>query len=120
VLSWLTITLTLAAHFRLTRLVTDDTIAQPLREWGRRTSDWLGIFLECAWCCGLWIAAGLTALAYSFGESTWYRAGCIALGISWLYGIASQWLDAPPPTRRQEITLIHVDRGSVDRDTGRR
>ncbi|OIV35262.1 hypothetical protein BIV57_22515 [Mangrovactinospora gilvigrisea] len=114
-LPWLTIGLTIAAHFRLTRLITDDTLLQPLRDWGARTADWLGTLLECAWCAGLWIAAGLTALAYLVGETTWYRAACIALGISWLYGIASQWLDSPPPSRQQEITLIHVNR-----ETGRR
>lgn len=53
---------------RLTRLVTDDTITEPLRQ--RVAGRWpqAETFLRCPWCVSIWLAAGwagLSALAPS-------------------------------------------------------
>jgi hypothetical protein len=57
----------LAVH-RLTRLVTEDTITDPLRRpvLEERPESRLADFLTCPWCVSVWVAAGwltLTAAA---------------------------------------------------------
>lgn len=55
----------LAVH-RLTRLVTEDEVARPLRE--RLSGDGttrLAYFLTCPWCVSIWVAAGWAALTAS-------------------------------------------------------
>jgi len=98
--------LLLGAHFRLTRLLTDDTITRPLRDWCQRRADWLGTLAECYWCAGLWIAAALAPLAWWHGRSPWFEVPALALTVSWLYGITASWLDQPPPPRH---LYIHQD-----------
>ena len=110
-LTWQVLLLTIGLHFRLTRLITEDTITQPLRDWSAQINDWLGKLLDCGWCSGVWIAAGLVPLAWFEGDTTWYQIIALAGSISWLYGIAHQWLDEPPPDRTVHLT----HHGQIDR-----
>lgn len=55
------------AVYRLTRLVTVDTITDPWRSWltGAFTG-WLIELLVCGWCLSVWIAAGVVVLTWLF------------------------------------------------------
>lgn len=54
----------LAVH-RLTRLVVEDTIADPIRDRIRERAPEgrLAYFLTCPWCVSVWIGAGWALLA---------------------------------------------------------
>jgi hypothetical protein len=51
------------ATYRLTRMVTRDSIAEPLREkiWKKYPpeSTKIGYLITCDWCTSIWIASGL-------------------------------------------------------------
>lgn len=51
------------AVFRLTRLVTTDTILDRPREAVRKERPGLFLFLTCPWCVGMWLAAGVVLVA---------------------------------------------------------
>lgn len=52
--------LVLGASARLTRLVTRDEIFNPIRD--KAGTGWLGFFLVCPYCVGLWITAAVAGL----------------------------------------------------------
>jgi hypothetical protein len=54
-MTWLLIAL---ATYRLTRLVTTDTILARPREWVQARYDRLGYLVGCDWCSSIWIAPG--------------------------------------------------------------
>ncbi len=50
------------AVFRLTRLVTEDSlppVARARSEVMRSGPDWAAELIECPWCAGFWIAGGV-------------------------------------------------------------
>lgn len=90
---WLVLLATLAAY-RITRLVTKDTIAEPVtervrwwfeRRWQRKHGpgsgeDWnskLAYLLSCPWCLGFWVS-GVTAVLLSLAYGLDYPV------ITWL------------------------------------
>lgn len=59
------------ACYRLTRLVVEDEITQPLVEhvgraihagYGTEAGDWYARLTTCPWCSSVWIGAGVVAL----------------------------------------------------------
>lgn len=52
------------ASYRLTRIVVEDTITEPTRQWllARLPAFW-GQGLTCAWCVGWWISGALAVVA---------------------------------------------------------
>jgi hypothetical protein len=74
------------ATYRLTRLVTDDTITEPIRHWlggwdpavlrvsRPRTWD----FITCPWCTSVWIGAGVVALTALWPVEWAYGAAALA------------------------------------------
>jgi hypothetical protein len=59
------------AVFRLTRLVTTDTITEKPRQWVKR--HWgMGAFdfVVCPWCTSIWLAAGVVLLTV-FAPHQW-------------------------------------------------
>lgn len=67
----LTLSVAALAAYRVTRLITADRIALPLRRWvDRRFGDdsSLGYFVRCPWCVG-WYVSGVTVLAVDSVES---------------------------------------------------
>jgi hypothetical protein len=93
--------LSLGAATRLTRLAVEDTIGQPFRDYLERRATkynqtrrghvwaWLVRLFECPWCAGLWLAAGVTALAVISHGAHWFLYPAIALTISYLIGVVS-------------------------------
>jgi len=80
------------AAYRLTRLITEDRAPfGPARDWVLRrwpnsvTADWV----SCAWCSGLWIAAGVTVVRSA--APRWWPPAATALALSAATGLLSTW-----------------------------
>ena len=68
----LLVVLIVGAVWRVTRLITKDTIADPFRSWvenhtkakaGRKVWTFFDDLIVCPWCVSIYISAGLVALA---------------------------------------------------------
>jgi len=85
--------LTLAA-FRVTRLITTDTILEPVRnkicsKWPPSTQ--FGYLFTCNWCTGMWVAGATIGFYALFPYQTLMVS--LVLSISALVGIISTHLD---------------------------
>lgn len=105
---WLLVVLCLGAITRLTRLLTEDVILQPLRRFIIRhrpdpnarpegdlpgqdqpaQEDWLVYLVHCRWCASIWIAGGVTAVVYNFPHAWWVQIPLIALTASLAAGLS--------------------------------
>lgn len=88
--------LALGSSCRVTRFITKDTLAAGFRSWvaGRFGDDSRPAYLvTCGWCTSIWVAAAVTGLAYGTGETLWFQATAMILTLSYLTGLASNWLD---------------------------
>ena len=80
-MSPLTLLLMIGAVARLTHLVTTDVISEPFREWVEEKEVGVGGYkrmsfntlINCPWCCGFWISAGVVTLTWAFGDHTWLQ-----------------------------------------------
>lgn len=61
------------AVYRLTHLIVEDKIAQPIRDWAVRTSDFSMELVTCPWCVSIWFAAGVV-LAQALVPTVWFFA----------------------------------------------
>lgn len=59
----MTLLLDALAAFRLTRLVTADTLTERPRDALTARSDFAANLLGCPWCSGFWAAVGVVAAA---------------------------------------------------------
>jgi len=75
------------ATYRLTQLVTSDTLTQPIRDLFQRT-EWGAEFVGCAWCVSIW-AAGLVVVLQSSIGHVWFYAACV-LALSAVTGLLSE------------------------------
>jgi hypothetical protein len=50
------------AVYRLTRLITDDLITEPLRKAIEHLGEPWATGIECAWCVSVWVCAGSVAM----------------------------------------------------------
>jgi hypothetical protein len=70
------------AAYRLTRLITTDTLLERLREcWWRRfpPSTQLGYLITCDWCTSVWISAPLVLMYSIYPTATIYACATFAL-----------------------------------------
>jgi hypothetical protein len=65
---WLLVAL---ATYRLTRLVTTDTLTAPAREWVQARYDRLGYLVGCDWCSSMWLVPGPVLLGVLAPDSAW-------------------------------------------------
>lgn len=65
---WLLVAL---ATYRLTRLVTTDTLTAPAREWVQARYDRIGYLVGCDWCSSMWLALGPVLLGVLAPDSAW-------------------------------------------------
>lgn len=89
----LTFLLLVLAVARLTKLVTDDKIGLPLRQWVlKRSGDngWLTFGIHCPWCVGMWFAMGAAPLWYYFGHNPIFVIICVALALSYGVGLLAK------------------------------
>ncbi len=95
-MSVLVFLLSLGTVCRVTRFITKDALAAGFRSRvaGRFGDDSQPAYLvSCGWCVSVWVAGAVTALAYWAGDETWYQVGATVLTLSYLTGLASNWLD---------------------------
>lgn len=80
---WLTIVLACGLTARLTRLITLDTITEPIRA---RLKGLLSVLAECPWCSGFWVAlaVGLSWMAWS--DQTWWQITALVGTLAFLAG----------------------------------
>lgn len=82
----------LAVH-RLTRLVVDDKITEPLRERvtgaGDDEPEGLAYFVTCPWCVSMWVAGGWLALRTIAPRTA--RALGTVLASSSVAGLLASW-----------------------------
>ncbi len=53
--------------FRLTRLVVEDTITEPIRRRLALRAGWLAAMLGCWWCAGFYVSAAVVLAALALG-----------------------------------------------------
>lgn len=96
----------LGATARITRLVGRDTITYPLRDQlAKRATpqsedekpsavwSWINELVGCPWCLSVWVAAGVAPAAIEYGDTLAYQWPAGLLTLSWLTGLAANWLD---------------------------
>lgn len=70
----LTLVALIFAVARVTRLIVDDKISLPIRQWVLAKSGedgWFFYLVSCPWCMGVWIAAGMTTVTYLWHSTIW-------------------------------------------------
>lgn len=80
------------AVFRLTRLITDDTIPfgrLRLRVEARWPNAWFTELATCPWCMSVWVAAGVLG-AHALVPAWWPYAAAV-LAFSAVAGLLSSW-----------------------------
>lgn len=80
---WLTIALALGLAARLTRLITLDTITQPIRD---RLKGFLAALVECPWCSGVWVAVAVGLSWLWWADQTWWQVTALIGAIAWVAG----------------------------------
>jgi hypothetical protein len=81
------------ATARLTKLVVDDRISMPLRQWVMRKNGdngWFTFLVHCPWCTGFWVAAGIAPLYWFFGNTPYFVIPCLALALSHVVGLLAK------------------------------
>lgn len=76
------------AVYRLTHLITDDLIAEPLREAVANHGEPWSTGIECAWCVSMWVAAGSVGL-WLLVPSLWHGAA-VVLALSAITGLLAE------------------------------
>jgi hypothetical protein len=108
--------LALGAAARITRLLVDDLLLNPMhdaiqkRTWrpidGTKPGDadfagyeaakgwkWLGDLLGCSWCTGVWVTAPVFVTAAAWGTESWWTWTAGALTAMYLIGVAAEVVD---------------------------
>lgn len=82
------------AVYRLTRLVTEDTILDRPRGWAIGRAEWLGTLVTCPWCAGFWIALATTIALAATSAVALPLVGWVLLpfAFSAVTGILSSWV----------------------------
>ena len=100
--AWLLVVLAIGATMRLTRLVNEDAITEPIRSWFfRRDGDELepdeigrwAYFITCPWCVSIWVGALVAYTAIWWGDNRVVVTGLLALTCSVATGIIAGLLD---------------------------
>lgn len=91
-LSWWQLLVMILAAARINRIVTEDVISEPVREWvetlevrragGRVGRISLTTLINCHWCTGFWVGCGVAALTWGFGSGHWLWWCWIGLAVA--------------------------------------
>lgn len=88
--------LALGITCRITRFITKDTLAAGFRSWTAEhfgDDSKLAYLVTCGWCTSFWVAAVVVPVAYAAGSTIAFQAVALVLSLSYLSGVASNWLD---------------------------
>lgn len=130
---WLTIVLACGLTARLTRLITLDTITEPIRD---RLKGLLRVLAECPWCSGFWVALAVGLSWMAWADQTWWQITALVGTLAFVAGAfagaggPSQHeiavMGAVPlinadesPSENVEVkneTVFHVDGGTISED----
>lgn len=80
---WLTIVLAIGLAVRIMRLITFDSITQPIRD---RLSGFFSALVECPWCTGVWIAVPVGLSWWAWADQTWWQVCALMGTIAWACG----------------------------------
>lgn len=64
---------------RVTRLIVDDKISLPFRQWVLAKSGedgWFFYLVSCPWCMGVWVAAAMTTVTALWDCKIWVTVLC--------------------------------------------
>lgn len=89
----LVILLYFPALARVTKLVNDDLITDPIRAWAARKlgpKHTLMYLLECPWCMSIWLGAATTPLITEALRLPWWWILLLTLAGSYFTGLASR------------------------------
>lgn len=138
-MAWLSVfvsVLTLLAVCRITRLITEDTITKPFRDWVARKAyprppahgssvsrpaprawRWADKLLACPWCSGFWISLVVVGGYFRcwLGQWPWadlphaFGYAVAVLACSYASALIADWLDSPPPPKVITLTPSPLD-----------
>jgi hypothetical protein len=105
---WLTIVLACGLTARLTRLITLDTITEPIRD---RLKGLLRVLAECPWCSGFWVALAVGLSWMAWADQTWWQVTAL---IGTLAFVAGAFAGAGGPSQHEiavmgAVPLINAD-----------
>lgn len=98
----MTIVLAAGLTARLTRLITLDTITQPIRN---RLSGIIAALVECPWCTGVWAAAAVGLSWHWWADQTWWQVAALIATLAWVAGAVS---GAAMPRQHEVATVAPV------------
>ena len=98
----MTIVLAAGLTARLTRLITLDTITQPIRN---RLSGLIAALVECPWCTGVWAAAAVGLSWHWWAGQTWWQVTALIATLAWVAGAVS---GAAMPRQHEVATVAPV------------
>lgn len=88
----LTALLVALATYRLTRLVTTDSITLPLRI-RLEARPFVGALVTCPWCLSVWLAPAVAGVAVAWPDNRVILAGLVALSASAVTGMLARFFD---------------------------
>lgn len=105
---WLTIVLACGLTVRLTRLITLDTITEPIRD---RLKGLLRVLAECPWCSGFWVALAVGLSWMAWADQTWWQITAL---VGTLAFVAGAFAGAGGPSQHEiavmgAVPLINAD-----------
>ena len=98
----MTIVLAAGLAARLTRLITLDTITQPIRN---RLTGLVAALVECPWCTGVWTAAAVGLSWHWWSDQTWWQITALIATLAWVAGAVS---GAAMPRQHEVATVAPV------------
>lgn len=113
---WLTVVLAAGLAARLTRLITLDTITQPLRD---RLRGPIAALVECPWCSSVWVAVPVGLSWWGWADQTWWQVTALIGTIAWVAGAVS---GATMPRQNEvmvlgTVPLVNADEPSIGNST---
>lgn len=70
----ITLIVLMFAVARVTRLIVDDKISLPIRQWVLAKSGedgWFYYLVSCPWCMGVWVSAAMTTVTFLWDSPVW-------------------------------------------------
>lgn len=82
-MTWFSLLVDAIAVYRLTRLVVEDGITEPIRERiigrGDKTRDWWFQLLTCRYCVGVWVGFGVMGARWLLPDVWQWAAYALAI-----------------------------------------
>lgn len=95
-IEWWAVLLAFGLVARVSRFLTDDVLAAPIRmavsrRFGEDSAP--AYLVECQWCVSTWVAVVVVPVALVWGESVWFVGPALVASIAYAYGLLASNLD---------------------------